>query len=299
MKRIYKQSLIFYFLYFCSTSLSGQGYTEIATAFTEYFPLKTGDKSFQGSRTGLNILAPLALNKEKGNYLLAGLNAETIRFGGAPESFGVDRFYGISPVFGYTGPVSDKAKITAVATPFWQSDFKKKEGNAARFAGFVRFARQVNESFTWRVTAGYRHQYFGPQYILLLGMDWKAGERWRFFGDLPQNFTVSYKLHERICTGLGFLANVTSYNITGQGRYFRYIYAHAGPFLEFSLLKNLILRGDADYSFIRKYEVYDDGSRPDATLILFQLGSKPVPLSSPLDKGLVLRATASYRVSND
>ncbi len=284
---------------FCCFSLSGQGYTEIAGAFVEYFPLKTEMQSFGGSHAGLNLLVPVTLRKGGNNYLLAGLNAEVIRFTDAPASFGVDRFYSIAPVLGYTGSLRGRWKITAILSPFRNSDFKTCGGNGLRFAAFARLLRQAGESFSWRITAGYRQQYFGPHYILLAGIDWQAGERWRLFGDLPQNFTVAYRVSGRVCTGLGLLANLTSYNISGLRRYFRYSYAHAGPFVEYNLFKNIVLRGDVDYSLIRRYEVYYEGDKPDATLIFLQIGEKPTPVSSPLEKGVVLRASLSYRVPND
>ena len=299
MKKTVAQGILLTVACLFALSLPGQGYTEVASAFTEYFPLKTGAETFPGSRSGLNALIPFAIRKEKENYLLAGANVEFIRFGHAPESFGVDRFYGISPVLGYTESISGRWKITAILSPFWNSDFKTGGGNALRFAGFARLARQLNESFSWRITAGYRQQYFGPHYILLAGIDWQAGERWRLFGDLPQNFTVAYGVSARVRAGLGLVANLMSYHISGLRRYFRYSYAHAGPFVEYNLFKNIVLRGDIDYSFTRKYEVYYEGDKSDATLIFFRIGEKPAPVSSPLEKGVVLRASLSYRVSNN
>lgn len=298
MKKTVVQGIFLTVACFFTLSLPAQGYTEVASVFSEYFPLKTGAETFPGSRSGLNALIPVAVQKEKGRYLLAGANVEFIRFGHAPESFGVDRFYGIAPVLGYGGPLRGRWKITAILSPFWNSDFKTGGGNALRFAAYARFLRQANESFSWRITAGYRQQYFGPHYILLAGIDWQAGERWRLFGDLPQNFTVAYRMGGRLRAGLGLLANLTSYNISGLRRYFRYSYAHAGPFVEYNLFKNIVLRGEIDYSLTRRYEAYYEGDKPDATLIFLQIGEKPAPISSPLEKGVVLRASVSYRAPN-
>lgn len=178
--------------------------------------------------------------------------------------------------------------MTAIFTPFLNGDFKRAGDRDFRLAGFVRLAKKVTESFLHGgLTLGYRQQFFGPQYVLLAGMDWKASGRLRLFGDLPQLFTVSYRCGEQVHAGLSYVANLFSYDVSGQSRYFRYSYVHSGLFSEFSLTKNIVLRADAGYSFARKFEVFDDADRPDATLIFFQIGNKPVPLNAPLQKGLV------------
>lgn len=85
-----------FFLLAClyTFGLQGQGYTDIVSFGTEYFPLETGGEKFGGTRSALNVLLPVALSKEKSRYLLAGLNADAIRFADAPETFGSDRFFG-------------------------------------------------------------------------------------------------------------------------------------------------------------------------------------------------------------
>lgn len=287
-----------FFLLAClyTFGLSGQGYTDIVSFGTEYFPLETGGEKFGGTRSALNVLLPVALSKEKSRYLLAGLNADAIRFADVPEAFGVDRFFGFSPVVGYTGPLPKDYKVTAIFTPFLNGDFKRTGDRDFRLAGFVRLAKKVTESFTWRVTLGYRQQFFGPQYVLLAGVDWKASERLRLFGDLPQQFTVSYRCGKQVHAGLSYVANLFSYDVSGQSRYFRYSYVHSGLFSEFSLTGNIVLRADAGYSFTRKFEVFQDTDRPDATLIFFQIGNKPVPLNPPLQKGVVFRLSLAYRI---
>lgn len=290
-------SFIITFMSFFTCCFS-QGYAEILNLNTEHAALKMDNIKFKGSRSVANILLPIAMDKLKTRYLLIGANAESINFSEEPNDFSHNRFYGITATLGYIAQVSIKSKITTILLPFTNSDFKINEGNHVRFGGIVRWATTVNEAFTWRVSAGLRQQYFGTQYILLAGIDWKAGENWRIFGDLPQNFTIVYRMSDGLRVGLNHLAGLTSYNISGQSRYFRYNYTYEGLFMEINMTKNIVLKANADYALTRKFEIYNDKDKPDITFIFFQFGNKPIPLSKPLEKGGVFRLGLSYRILN-
>ncbi len=279
----------------CTFRTFAQGYTEILQFNVDYLPLHTAGEKSDGTRLALNALLPVAVDREKDAWLLAGLSAESIHFSGATVP-GAARFFGLTPVVGYSGKISGKCKLSVLLMPFLNSDLKRDEGGQMHFAGMARWAVKESETFTWRITTGYRQQFFGPQYVLLAGMDWKAGERLQLFGDLPQNFTVAYQTGKKLDLGLTYLANLLSYNISGEGRYMRYNYANASLFAELFLTGNLVLRGEAGYAFTRKFEVYDDKDKPDATLIFFRIGNKPVPLNDPYDKGAIFRLLMAYRV---
>ena len=73
--------------------------------------------------------------------------------------------------------------------------------------------------------------------MLLLGLDWQAGSRWRVFGDLPTAFKVSYALAPRVNAGFNLLGLNTAYRVLEQDRYFQYQQSYYGLFAEMYLGK--------------------------------------------------------------
>jgi hypothetical protein len=276
-----------------------QGYAEGIGLSYEALPLKLdngGEHTFRADVFRANLIVPVALNSDSSRSLLAGVNLEALRFSSSRPGFEVDNVYGFSPVLGYRQRVSSALELTALALPALNSDLREVHGADLTWGGVGRVAYRVSPHFSYRFTLGYRQQFYGPQYIVLLGVDWQLAPRWRAFGDLPTTFTVSYAAGPRTNVGFNLIGINTAYRLREQDRYFQYQQGHYGLFAETYLSTHWALRATAAYAGVRRLDVAAKGDQWPATIDYIGLGKAPTPLNPRIEKGLAFRLALSYRV---
>lgn len=276
-----------------------QGYAEGLTANYEYLPLKfknTEQPAFHADVYRASAILPVAQAPDSSHSFLAGAGVELLRFGGARPGFPVATVYGLSPVLGYRQRVTPQLELTALLLPALNSDLRQVRGEDVRLGGVVRGVYRVSPRLAYRATVGYRSQFYGPQYVLLLGLDWQPGGRWRVFGDLPTSLTASYALSPRTAAGFVLTGINTAYRLQEGNRYFQYQQAHYGLFAEQYASAHWVVRATVAYAVTRRLDVYDQTQQWPATLDYIGLGQAPIPVSEPLSKGLAVKVALSYRV---
>ena len=276
-----------------------QGYAEGIGLSYEVLPLRQASGSgatFRGDVFRASLIVPVAVAADTSHAVLVGLNLETLRFSGQRPGFEVRQVYGITPVLGYRQRLSPRTELTALALPALNSDLRAVRGADVTWGGVVRAAYRRNARRAYRLTVGYRQQFYGPQYVLLLGLDWQLGQRWRLFGDLPTTFTASYAATPRVNVGFNLNGINTAYRLQEQDRYFQYQQAHYGLFAETYLSPHWALRATAAYAATRKLDVFAGDDRWPATLDYIGLGRAPTPLNPRIEHGLAFRLALSYRV---
>ena len=277
-----------------------QGYAEGVALSYELLPLKfkTGDApGFQAHVLRASAIMPVAVSADTSRCVLAGAGFEMLRFVGERTGFDVTSVYGLSPILGYRYRPTKRVELTALALPALNSDLRELRAADLTWGGVLRAAWQRNPHLTYRLTLGYRQQFYGPQYVLLLGLDWGPTARWRVFGDLPTTFTVSYAATPRVNVGFNLIGINTAYRLTPNDSYLQYQQGHYGLFAETYLAAHWALRATAAYAVTRRVELYARDQQWPATLDYVGLGSAPVPQSAPLAKGPTFRLALSYRVA--
>jgi hypothetical protein len=277
-----------------------QGYAEGIGLSYEVLPLKlenSGEHAFRADVFRANLIVPIALNGDSSKSVLAGANVEALRFSGDRPGFVVDNVYGFSPVLGYRQRLSPVLELTALALPALNTDLREVRGADLTWGGVGRVAYRVSPRFSYRLTLGYRQQFYGPQYIVLLGVDWQLAPRWRAFGDLPTTFTVSYAAGPRTNVGFNLIGINTAYRLQAQDRYFQYQQGHYGLFAETYLSTNWALRATAAYAGVRRLDVAAKDDQWPVTIDYIGLGKAPTPLNPRIEKGMAFRLALSYRVA--
>ena len=282
-----------------SRASQAQGYTEGLSLSYERLPLqlKTPEKpAFHADVYRASAIVPVAQAADSSHSFLAGAALELLRFAGNRPGFGVGTVYGLSPIVGYRQRLSERVEITALALPALNSDLGEVRGGDITWGGVVRTAYRANPRRAYRLTVGYRQQFYGPQYVLLLGLDWRLGQRWRAFGDLPTSFTLSYAVAPRVNVGFNLIGINTAYRLQAANQYVQYQQGHYGVFAETYLSAHLVLRATGAYAVTRRIEVYAPDQQWPATLDYIGLGNAPTPTSSGIAKGFAMKLSLGYRV---
>lgn len=130
-----------------------------------------------------------------------------------------------------------------------------------------------------------------------MGFDWQVSPKLRIYGEAPTEFTIRHNLKSNLNMGINLLGNNTSYTMNKQNWYLKNNYAHTGVFIERYLLSNWVMRGTVACAITRQIEVYDKRDKTNGVLDFITLGPKPKSLNEPLENGMVLRLSLSYRVA--
>jgi hypothetical protein len=192
--------------------------------------------------------------------------------------------------------IRKKFNVTALLMPTMNSDYKNSKGSDIKFASIIRGSWKVSDNLTWKATLGYRKQFYGPQYIVLVGLDWKATDRWRVFGDLPHNVTASYAVNEKVNTGFNLFVQNATYRLDNQDRYFEYNTVNPGLFAEYYVSPQWAIRATAAYTLIRNMEIYSKDDKADGFIDFYEMGDRKDPLNPEVSSGLSFRVGLSYRI---
>lgn len=277
-----------------------QGYVEGIGLSYEVLPLRQksdSEATFRGDVFRANFIVPVAAAADTSHAILAGLNLEMVRFSGNRPGFEVHNVYGITSVLGYRQRLSPRTELTALALPALNSDLRAVRGADVTWGGVLRVAYRANTRRAYRLTVGYRQQFYGPQYVLLLGLDWQLGQRWRLFGDLPTTFTASYAATPKVNVGFNLIGINTAYRLRNNNQYFQYQQAHYGLFAETYLSAHWAVRATVAYAGIRRLDVFAEDDQRPVTIDFIGLGNAPTPLNPRLEKGLAFRLALSYRIA--
>jgi hypothetical protein len=278
----------------------GQGYVEGVNISYEHMPMKietpSGDQKFTGSNLKITTSIPIFLTPNKSKYLIIGGNLEAFNFSGTHPDFEVKRVYSISPTLGYSTMVSKNFNLTALLTPTMNSDYKDVKSSDIKFGAIVRGSWKVSDKLTWRGIVGYRRQFYGPQYVALVGMDWKVNEKWQIFGDIPHSLTASYAVNQKVNTGFNLFVQNSTYRLNNHDRYFEYNTVNPGLFVERYLSSKWAVRATAAYTLIRNMEIYNKNDKAKAFIDFAELGDRKDPINPEVSPGLAFKIGLSYRI---
>jgi hypothetical protein len=292
-------SMIFMMLLLVPELASGQGYIEGMNINCERSPVAIKDvdpdESFTLNTWRFNMGFPVFLTKDKSEYLIIGAGFEVLNFSGTHSAFTIKNVYGIQPTIGLTQKVNSRLTLRYLFLPALNSDFDDVSFTDIKLGGIVQAAYSKRPGLTWRTTLGFRDQWFGPQIIALVGLDWKVNEKWRIFGDAPRDLTIVYRLNQKNYAGFTLEAVNTSYKLKNR-QYQSHNTAQPGLFFERYLTPSLALRATVSYSFIRHEDINHQQDKTDLQVDFVPIGYEPDPLNPEFSKGANFKLALSYRV---
>lgn len=288
-----------------TSAAHGQGYAEGVNLSYENVPLRfaepaaAGRTPFHADVWRASLVVPVALGADSTRSLLVGTTAEMLRFGGPRPGLAVGTVFGFSPLLGYRRRLSPALELSTLLLPQLNSDLRHVQARDVRLGGVVRAAYRVNPRLSYRLTVGYRSQFYGPQYVLLLGLDWHPAAKWRVFGELPTSLTISRFLGSqgsRATAGFTLTGLNTAYRLQDNNPYLQYQQAHYGLFAEAYASVRWVFRVTVAYALTRRVGVYAENDQYAGTVDYIGLGTAPQARSEALAKGPALRLSLSYRV---
>ena len=129
----------------------------------------------------------------------------------------------------------------------------------------------------------YNKEFFGNNFLPLLGCDWKANDRLNIFGLLPNNLFVDYKISNKFHSGFIYKGITSSFRLKESNDY-DYVLPEEGQlklFVDYYITKNIVLNFEGGHTVARNYG-------------FGFLNEKAVP--ADFNDGYILKAGLYYRM---
>lgn len=289
---------IFLFLLLCLLSFlsSGQDYVDLIRFHYSNTSQNNFD-SIAGSTNvedfGLDVTLPIQLNDS--NAILTGLNIDQIK----TQFYPLDNFSTVSSVnikIGYNKKYGKKWSGTYMLLPKIASDFKKITSKDFQFGALILMKYSKKENLKYNIGAYYNGELFGPFLVPLLGIYYKSkNEKFEANLTLPIWADVNYKLNKFMKVGANFAAFVRSYHLSENAAYVVKKSNDLFGYLQFNLIKSVLLQTKTGYTIGRSYKVYDDNDRADFGFSAFRFGDGRTVLNPTFKDGINFKVRLIYR----
>lgn len=117
-----------------------------------------------------------------------------------------------------------KLKFTGLVIPkIAGADLGASFSDVFQIGVYSLFTVTESEKFRYKFGLFYNRELFGNFFVPLVGIDWKASDRFSIYGTLPQSFKASYALvPARVNAGLAFRSMVRTFRGEDNNTFVRY-----------------------------------------------------------------------------
>lgn len=242
------------------------------------------------------VTAPIVVNKK--GTILAGIRGNSWKVKYSPELNWPTTYYSFGLSLGYNYKFNEKKSFLFILLPRLNSDYRFINSNALQLAVFTTYSKRSSEKFLWKVGMYFSTEFFGPFVVPLFGLNWDVTSKLNIRGDLPIYAKIKYKVGNSFSAGLGYIALVSSYRLTGEfddaytSRYAIEPYA----FAEVKFLKQLYLNAKFGYTIGRKYPIYEKEDQLDWQLSFIKFGDDRAQLNPEIEDNLFFELGLAFKV---
>lgn len=183
---------------------------------------------------------------------------------------------------GYIHRMSKNRSLQLLAIPRLMTDFKVAFSSALQFGGIALFEKKRDANLTWRLGALYNSEFFGPQLVPLVYLDWRVAPRWKVKGLFPIFGTFYREMSPTTSVGIHFVGLTTSYKnslLDATRTYVERRVIDVSVFARFALWKALFLEGRIGYSVTKDYGIFAEGDQLDLAIPLVNFGDNRTRLN--------------------
>lgn len=242
------------------------------------------------------VTAPIVINKK--STILAGIRGNSWKVKYSPEQIWPTTYYSLGLSLGYNHKFNENKSFLFILLPRLNSDYRYINSNAMQLAVFTTYSKRSSEKFLWKVGMYFSTEFFGPFVVPLFGLNWDINSKLNITGDLPIYAKIKYKAEECFSTGLGYIALVSSYRLTGEfdDAYTSRYAIEPYVFAEVKFLKQLFFNAKIGYTMGRKYPVYEKDDRLDWQLSFIKFGDDRTQLNPEIQDNFFFEVGLSFKV---
>lgn len=262
-----KYFFIFCFFLLCTSAFS-QPFVDIVNATAQSFSSTYKDSLKSKNKTNnyfLNLFFPKEF--KNGNTLLVRLNSEWLNshYSNSNASYASDLYALSMPVGMQFLTKNKKWKILTMGIAKFSSDFKDLTNKDFQPGGIFLLTYVKSEKLKFKAGVYYNKEFFGNFFVPLVGVDWKATERLQFYGILPSNYRIEYKLNSKFYTGINFKSYTRSYRLSDKKKndFVRNNENQLKLFVDYYFAKNLVAFAECGFTLGYTILLYEEKNTKD------------------------------------
>lgn len=243
------------------------------------------------------ITYPIKLNEK--STILTGIRGNIWNVGYTPELIWPETYYSAGLTIGYNHKFKNEQSFLFILLPRLNSDFVDIDSDAFQLAFYSTYSKRASDKFLWKVGLYFSPEFFGPFLVPLFGLNWDISPKFSIVGDLPIWAKIKYKPATNFSLGLGYIALVSSYRLSGDVFNNAYTSRYAiEPYLfaEVRFIKKLYLYAKFGYTMSRKYPIYAKDDKLDFQLSLFKFGDDRTQLNPVIENNFFFEIGLAFKV---
>lgn len=265
----------------------------------DYFPTSKYIDNFNNhvssELTGGSLLFPIKINAK--NIILTGVDFYRTQFKYSGDTSITSQLISSSFQLGLNRQLNSTWSFLTIIIPKISSDKLKINRHTYQVGGAFIIKYKKRNSLKYELGLYYNREFFGNYFMPLIGIDWKINSRSYLYGEFPNSLTFEYKLIDnKLYTGINYKGIVASFRLNNhQGQYYvREGHPFFGDnqfrlFLNYYILKNIVLYVETGYSVCRYYQQYNEADQKEVT----------IPVYSTFKDNLIVGGGLTFRVRLD
>lgn len=270
-------------------------------AEANYFPspnnsYENGDTTSDSHFFSLVLNAPIVINDK--NTFLTGIRGNIWKVAYSPELIWPETFYSLGLTLGYNHKFNEKESFLFILLPRLNSDFRNIDSEALQLGFFTTYSKRSSEKFLWKLGVYFNQEFFGPFLVPLFGLNWDVSNKVSIVGDLPIYAKIKYKVGDNFSAGIGYVALVSSYRLTGEfnNAYSSRYAIEPFVFAEVKFLKQLYLNGKLGYTIGKNYPIYKEDDVLDFQLSFIKFGDDRTQLNPVILDNFFFEVGIAFKV---
>jgi hypothetical protein len=230
--------------------------------------------------------------------LLTGIRGNFWKVKYKPEQVWPENYYSTGLTIGYNHKFSIKQSFLFILIPRLNSDYRTINTSALQLGFYTTYSSRTSEKFLWKVGLYFNTEFFGPFVVPLFGLDWDVTPKLSIIGDLPIHAKIDYNTGAKFSTGVGYVALVSSYRLTGEfnDAYTSRFAIEPYAFGEVRIFQKLYFNAKFGYTLGRKYPIYENNDRFDWQLSFIKFGDNRIQLNPEIQENFFFELGVAFRV---
>ena len=210
------------------------------------------------------------------------------------------RIHGIILRTGLIRQLSNGNSLQLLFVPRFMTDFKNVNTRHFQLGGIAIYDKKYSDKLKLGFGALFNQEFFGPNLVPLVNLDWKINEKWRAYGMFPVYGKLSYRVNERLDVGWSHFGLLTTYRLGDpayEGDYIDRRSIDETLYARYQIFGDIFLEGRFGYAFGRSYLQYDKDQKVDFTLPLISIGDNRIPKTASIHSGIIASLRIVYSIA--
>jgi hypothetical protein len=258
----------------------------------------------KGTETGFmaSVVVPAVLSEKSVwysslNYFYWGVNSDEDM---PQDIMNPIRVHGFILRTGLIRELENGRSLQLIFAPRFMTDFKNVSSDHIQLGAVVTYGKRYSEKLKLGFGALYNQEFFGPNLVPLIDLDWKLNEKWTISGLFPVYGKVKYRFSDRLDGGWSHFGLVTTYRLGDsnyEGDYIDRRSIDETLYARYRLFGDFFLEGRFGYALGRSYTQYDADQKVDFTLPLISIGDDRVAKGASIHDGFIASLRVVYSIS--